>query len=210
MIVMRLACTPWETRQFIVALARRSPSARLYSLVPRSSQWPSISTRLSFDFSHVALVSRIFASLARMSYLSKSKNTSFRLSVARNSLGAGGFVGEVEGATGDGVIDGDGAVDGAAADGDGEPVGGGAEAAVVAGRFGQPTRKRERASTGTGNSSALPRRGAMSPILLEVVISPRFCIPKHPITEGVVTKLHLSTPRAFGRSAAARSRPRAW
>src|ERR1051326_3768506 len=139
MIVMRLACTPWETREFIVALARRSPSARLYSLVPRSSQWPSISTRLSFDFSHVALVSRIFASLARMSYLSKSKNTSFRLSVARNSLGAGGFVGEVEGATGDGVIDGDGAVDGAAADGDGEPVGGGAEAAVVAGGLGAPT-----------------------------------------------------------------------
>src|SRR5690242_3899027 len=160
----------------MVALARRSPSARLYSLVPRSSQWPSMSTRLSFDFSHVALVSRIFASLARMSYLSKSKNTSFRFSVARNSLGAGGVVGEVDGATGDGVIEGDGAVDGAAADGAGEPVGGGAEAAVVAGRFGQPTRKSERASTGTANSSALPRRGAMSPILLEVFISPRFCI----------------------------------
>ena len=30
----------------MVALARRSPSARLYSLVPRSSQWPSIRTRL--------------------------------------------------------------------------------------------------------------------------------------------------------------------
>src|SRR5581483_9143125 len=136
----------------MAALARRSPSARLYSLVPRSSQWPSISTRLSFDFSHAALASRVFASLGRMSYLSKSKKTSFRFSVARNSLGAGGVV------------------DGAAAEGAGDPVGGGAEAAVVAGRFGQPTRKRERASTGTANSSALPRRGAMSPILLEVVV----------------------------------------
>src|SRR5581483_8118598 len=155
----------------MAALARRSPSARLYSLVPRSSQWPSISTRLSFDFSHAALASRVFASLGRMSYLSKSKKTSFRFSVARNSLGAGGVVvPAVGGATGDGVIDGDGVVDGAAAEGAGDPVGGGAEAAVVAGRFGQPTRKRERASTGTANSSALPRRGAMSPILLEVVV----------------------------------------
>ncbi len=147
-----------------------------------------------------------------MSYLSKSKNTSFRFSVARNSLGAGGVVvPAVGGATGDGVIDGDGVVDGAVAEGAGEPVGGGAEAAVVAGRFGQPTRKRERASTGTANSSALPRRGAMSPILLEVfVISPRFSIPKHPITEGAATMPHLSRLPSFWRSDAAPIRPRAW
>src|SRR6266705_2333094 len=47
-----------------------------------------------------------------------------------------------------------------AADDGGAPVGGGAEAAVVAGRFGHPARKRERTSTGT-TSSALPRRCAM-------------------------------------------------
>src|SRR4029077_700919 len=117
-----------------------------------------------------------------MSYLSKSKNTSFRLSVARNSLGGGGWPGAVDGATGDGVIEGEGVVDGAAAEGVGAPVGAGAEAAVVAGCFGQPTRKSERASTGTASSSALPRRCAMSPILLgffvgfvvEFFISPRF------------------------------------
>src|ERR1700730_5728905 len=164
----------------MAAFARRSPRARLYSLVPRSSQWPSIRTRLSFDFSQAALVSSIFASGGRMSYLSKSKNTSLRLSVARNSLGAGGEVGlAVDGATGDGVIDGDGVVEGAAAEGVGEPVGAGAEAAVVAGRLGQPTRKRERAITGTASSSALPRRCAISPILLEFVefvISPRVCV----------------------------------
>src|SRR3984893_16268522 len=174
----------------MAAFARRSPRARLYSLVPRSSQWPSIRTRLSFDFSQAALVSSIFASGGRMSYLSKSKNTSLRLSVARNSLGAGGEVGlAVDGATGDGVIEGDGVVDGAAAEGVGAPVGAGAEAAVVAGRFGQPTRKSERASTGTASSSALPRRCAMSPILLgffvEFVIE--FFISPH-ITAILATK----------------------
>src|SRR5512146_943568 len=164
----------------MVAFARRSPRARLYSLVPRSSQCPSIRTRLSFDFSQAALVSSVLASFGRRSYLSKSKKMSFRCALAVNSLGAGGVVlGAVEGATGDGVIEGEGAVEGAAAEGLGEPVGGGAEAAVVAGRLGQPTRKRERAITGTASSSALPRRCAMSPILLEFVefvISTRFCV----------------------------------
>src|ERR1700687_1997069 len=122
----------------MAAFARRSPRARLYSLVPRSSQWPSLRTRLALDFSKAALGASIFASVGRMSYLSKSKNTSLRLSVARNSLGAGGEVGlAVDGATGDGVIDGAGVVDGAAAEG--EPVGAGAEGAVVAGRSGQTT-----------------------------------------------------------------------
>src|ERR1700730_2648311 len=196
----------------MVAFARRSPRARLYSFVPRSSQWPSIRTRLSFDFSHAALVSRVFASLWRMSYLSKSKNTSFRLSVARNSLGAGGWPGAVDGATGDGAIEGEGV---------GAPVGAGAEAAVVAGRFGQPTRKSERASTGTASSSALPRRCAMSPILLgffvevvvEFFISPHITAilaTKHPITEGLATKRPLSIRRGSGGWPAARIRPPAW
>jgi hypothetical protein len=126
---------------------------------------------------------------------------SFKLSVAWNSLGIGGVVlGAVAGAAIVGAIE--GAVDGAAAAGAGEPVGGGALAAVVAGRFGHPTRKRERTSTGTA-SSALPRC-AMSQILLIVFIicvvvivpyrryiSPLFGPPEHPITEGAVTKLHL-------------------
>src|SRR5882672_9989170 len=103
-----------------------------------------------------------------MSYLSKSKKTSFRLSVSRNSLGAGGVVlgAAVAGASGAGVIAPPRVsppVEGAADEG--APVGGGAEAAVVAGRFGHPARKRERTSTGA-TSSAFPRRCAMSQILL--------------------------------------------
>src|SRR5258707_10147508 len=140
----------------MAAFARRSPRARLYSLVPRSSQWPSIRTRLSFDFSQAALVSSIFASVGRMSYLSKSKNTSLRLSVARNSLGAGGEVGPVvEGATGDGVIEGEGVVEGAAAEG--EPVGGGAEAAVVAGRVGEAPQEKREGETSNGERKGAPR-----------------------------------------------------
>src|SRR5258705_12221358 len=51
-------------------------------------------TRLSaLDFSHVALPSRIFASSARMSYRSNSKNTSLRFEFSENSLGRGGAPG---------------------------------------------------------------------------------------------------------------------
>ena len=38
---MRLAGTPRATRKSRAAAARRAPSARLYSRVPRSSAWPS-------------------------------------------------------------------------------------------------------------------------------------------------------------------------
>src|SRR5260370_23672968 len=147
----------------MAAFARRAPRARLSSLVPRSSQWPSIRTRLSFDFSQAALVSSIFASVGRMSYLSKSKNTSLRLSVARNSLGAGGEVGPVvEGAAGDGVIEGEGVVEGAAAEG--EPVGGGAEAAVVAGGLGWATEKERRVRAARAPGGAAPPSCGLNPI----------------------------------------------
>src|SRR5437899_90687 len=74
----------------MVAFARRSPRARLYSLVPRSSQCPSTRTSMfSCDFSQAALASSIFASVGRMSYLSKSKKTSFRSAIAANSRGTG-------------------------------------------------------------------------------------------------------------------------
>src|SRR5678816_4527079 len=123
----------------MVALARRSPRARLYSLVPRSSQCPSISTRF-------------LALAARMSYLSKSKYTSLRFAFSASSLGRGGVAGAavagaavagagevaeglvlppVLGAAGVGCTGEAGAV--------AAPVGAGAAAAViVAGRLGQP------------------------------------------------------------------------
>src|SRR6267378_4154093 len=39
-----LAGTKWPRRFCLTALARRSPRARLYSVEPRSSQWPSTVT----------------------------------------------------------------------------------------------------------------------------------------------------------------------
>src|SRR5262245_17017075 len=100
----------------MVAFARRSPRARLYSLVPRSSQWPSISTRFSaFDFSHEALASSVLASSGRTSYLSKSKWMSLRASTAAKSFGEGrGAAGPASGAGAAGAAvlgaaDGDGA-----------------------------------------------------------------------------------------------------
>ncbi len=43
---MRLRETPRATRKSRVAAARRAPSARLYSRVPRSSAWPSTVMRV--------------------------------------------------------------------------------------------------------------------------------------------------------------------
>src|SRR5215831_5763399 len=118
----------------MAALARLSPRARLYSAVPRSSVLPSISTRLSpFDLSHAAFPSRILASPGRMLYLSKSKWIDLRFGFFSNSLGFAIGAGAGAGAGG--------AACGAA--------GAGATAAVVAGRFGHPTRKRVRARRGT-------------------------------------------------------------
>src|SRR5262245_14556130 len=128
----------------MVAFARRSPRARLYSLVPRSSVWPSISTRFSaFDLSHEALASSVFESSGRMSYLSKSKWMSLRASTAVNSFGEGrGAAGPASGAGAAGAAvlgaaDGDGAC-GAATRGVGSGAGADAAVAVVAGFFAQP------------------------------------------------------------------------
>src|SRR5262245_50403541 len=72
----------------MAAFARRSPSARLYSGVPRSSQWPSISKRArGLDLSQLALASRVFASAGRISYLSKSKLMSLSAEFSANSRG---------------------------------------------------------------------------------------------------------------------------
>src|SRR4029450_7737376 len=132
----------------MVAFARRSPRARLYSLVPRSSQWPSISTRFSaFDLSHEALASSVLESSGRMSYLSNSKWMSFRASTAENSFGEGrGAAGPASGGgAGAGRLGGGGGRGAgggrraAGARGTGGGAGAGAAvAAVVAGFFAQP------------------------------------------------------------------------
>src|SRR5205823_14745485 len=73
-VEVRSAATPRETRYSRAAPARRSPRARLYSAVPRSSQYPSIRTSMwGFALSHSALASRIVASSGRIADLSKSK-----------------------------------------------------------------------------------------------------------------------------------------
>ena len=131
----------------MVAFARRSPRARLYSLVPRSSQCPSISTRFSaFDFSQEALASSVFASSGRMSCLSYSKKMSFKASMAANSfgegLGAAGPASARRGAGAGAAVLGAAGVDGAVARGAGAGAGAGAGGAaaeaVVAGFFAQP------------------------------------------------------------------------
>src|SRR3954471_7678343 len=69
---------PSETRYARAAIARRSPNARLYSAVPRSSQCPSIVTaQLVYRFSSEALSSSAFWFAALSSLLSSSKNTGF-------------------------------------------------------------------------------------------------------------------------------------
>src|SRR5687768_16750551 len=71
---------PSDTRYWRTDSARRSPSARLYSAVPRSSQCPSIETiQVENCFSVSAfLVSAAWASLL-ISALSNAKNTGWRM-----------------------------------------------------------------------------------------------------------------------------------
>src|SRR5262249_30030689 len=77
-MLMRRASIPCATRYVMAALALRSPSARLYSLVPRSSQWPSISRSwVGLAFRWLAWGSSVLAPSRRTMALSKSKKMSF-------------------------------------------------------------------------------------------------------------------------------------
>src|SRR5712692_1919283 len=77
MVDNRSAGMPRLTRYSFAACARLAPSARLYSLVPRSSQWPSISTRADgLAFSQSALVFNVARASGRKSKLSNAKKTS--------------------------------------------------------------------------------------------------------------------------------------
>src|SRR5262245_25641973 len=138
----------------MVARARRSPSARLYSSVPRSSQWPSTRTNcLGLADSHFALASRILASPGRMSDLSKSKWIIFSSGVASNSRGAGRG-GVAAGGAGCGAGGGVWAWDTAVSErvtvvAVAAPVGAGADACVRAGRLAQPASATTRIETDT-------------------------------------------------------------
>src|SRR5688572_8892823 len=71
---MRLAATPRAARRSSDLAARRAPSAMLYSRVPRSSAWPSMTMRYClYWFSHCAWRLRMPCASARMTELSVSK-----------------------------------------------------------------------------------------------------------------------------------------
>src|SRR6266849_6515992 len=119
----------------MAALARRSPRARLYSLVPRSSQCPSISASWSgWALSHAALASSVLASPERIADESKAKYTGLRASLSLYSSAGAGAGGAGAGAAASGAGAGAG---GAGATGAGA-AGGGAAATGIMGRLGQP------------------------------------------------------------------------
>src|SRR5688572_11310758 len=69
---------PSDTRYVLTATARRSPSARLYSAVPRSSQCPSISTiHVGNFFNSSAFPATIARPWSSSSALSRPKNAGF-------------------------------------------------------------------------------------------------------------------------------------
>src|SRR5512143_15720 len=88
---MRAAEMPRSVRYFFALVARRWPSAWLYSMVPRSSQLPSILI-LTFGcaFSQSAFAFMVSRASGRINDLSKSKYTGCRLLAAgvAFSLGA--------------------------------------------------------------------------------------------------------------------------
>jgi hypothetical protein len=68
---MRSPSMPWLTRYCLADVARRFPSARLYSSDPRSSQWPAMRMRkLRFACRIPTFWSRVSASSGRMFALS--------------------------------------------------------------------------------------------------------------------------------------------
>src|SRR5262245_51096866 len=87
-------------------MARFSPSAWLYSTVPRSSQWPSIVTfTLALSRSSLASLSSAVRASARMVYESRSKNAGVKsLPCSVGGVGGGGVVsGGAGGGVGGGV-----------------------------------------------------------------------------------------------------------
>src|ERR671936_2117841 len=102
---MRSAEIPSETRYVRAAIARRSPSARLYSAVPRSSQWPSIVTvQVEYFFRIAASASSTPCSARSISALSNSKkaglsgefrfrSSSDALAIVSSRIGSGGTTG---------------------------------------------------------------------------------------------------------------------
>src|SRR5262249_22569598 len=73
-VVTRLAATPRLTRYSLTAVARREPSPRLYSALPRESQWPSTVTCVVVQrFIQSASRCRIERPASRISALSSSK-----------------------------------------------------------------------------------------------------------------------------------------
>src|SRR6267142_4470249 len=83
-VPMLFVGTPPRTSASFTAAARLSPSARLYSVEPRSSQWPSTLKRtLGCCFRKPALAAICCCASGRRSKLSYSKNTSLTF-VANN------------------------------------------------------------------------------------------------------------------------------
>src|SRR6266850_3401484 len=80
---------PSDTRNCFTALARRSPRPRLYSVEPRSSQWPSMVTlNRGYFFRKSAVVESAARASGRISALSKSKYAS-RTSLKKSSSSVG-------------------------------------------------------------------------------------------------------------------------
>src|SRR5229473_3923720 len=70
-VLRRSAEMPEETRNCFTALARRSPRPRLYSVEPRSSQWPSMVALMDgWAFKKSAVLERAVRASGRMSALS--------------------------------------------------------------------------------------------------------------------------------------------
>src|SRR2546425_347146 len=154
----------------MAAWARRSPRARLYSLVPRSSTCPSTSTsRFGLAFSQRACAWRISAASGGRVYLPKWRWMSCTSGTAANSFGAGGEGGGGAGATGAGAT---GAGAGAWAAGGGAgagctaPVGAGAETCATAGRLAHPPRTIR--TIRRGRTASRPHRVVMKSILLSL------------------------------------------
>src|SRR5438093_7123665 len=116
----RSAEIPRDTRYARAVTARRSPNARLYSAVPRSSQCPSMVTaQVGYFFSTAAFSSSVFCAAPESWLLSNSNITGFSSELRlRSSSDADAIVSSRTGSDGTMV----GSLTGSGGDG-GRPVG---------------------------------------------------------------------------------------
>src|SRR5688572_28810766 len=208
---MRSGGTPSDTRNVLTAMARRSPRARLYSGVPRSSQCPSmVTTQLEYFFSTSAFSAAVARPASSSSALSTPKNTGFSGELRlRSSSVRLEIPSSASGCCGTGSASstrcGGGAGGGVVIDGGAPTDGGGAGARIGGWRRLQADTATSRTITATVSLNVVRMRLIIRPVGCLIVSGPRD-LPEAATVAADGEDLDVSGPRRRERDVTARLR----